>query len=376
MAPNDSAIICLVLVCKEIISAAGHSIRRTFSGWVMKITKKTNDRKVTLIDVAVAAGVSAITVSRVINQPDKVSDTLRQQVHQAIDSLGYIPNQYASSLASSKSNVIGVAIPSLSNVVFTDVLRGIYDVMGSAGYKVLLVDTQYSPLEEEKMVRTLLSQSPEAMIITGGDQTRICQNLLQKSRVPIVQIMELLDAPLDMNVGFSHWQAGYDVLTHLLEEGYQHIGFIAARMDPRAQMRMQGFKKALEDAGKYVKNFIVTTPEPSSIGVGGELFKSLLASSKGLVDAVFCANDDLALGALFESQRMNINVPGDLALCGFNDIEASQYVNPSLTSVQVGRYEMGVKAAEMVVARLNGVQVEPRVVDMGYQIKKRQSTSR
>jgi LacI family gluconate utilization system Gnt-I transcriptional repressor len=188
--------------------------------------------------------------------------------------------------------------------------------------------------------------------------------------------MELLSQPLDMNVGFCHWQAGYDVVTHLLEQGYDRIGFMGARMDPRVQQRMQGFKKALEDAGKYGKNFIATTPEPSSIAVGGELFKSLLASTNGVVDAIFCANDDLALGALFESQRMNIRVPEDLALCGFNDIEASQFVNPSLTSVQVGRYEMGVKAAEMVIQRLNGDLVDPKVIDMGYQIKKRQSTSR
>ena len=342
----------------------------------MKTAKKAADKKITLIDVAVAAGVSAITVSRVINQPEKVSEVLRQQVQKAIDMLGYIPNQFASSLASSKSKVIGVAIPSLSNTVFTDVLRGVYDIMGAAGYKVLLVDTHYSPLEEEKMIRTLLSQSPEAMIITGGDQTRTCRNLLQKSRVPIVQIMELLPDPLDMNIGFSHWQAGYDVATHLLSEGYGRVGFIGARMDARVQQRLQGFKKALEDHDKYWKNFVITTHEPSSIAVGGELFKSLIADTNGVVDAIFCANDDLALGALFESQRMNINVPGELAICGFNDIEASQFVNPSLTSVEVGRYEMGVKASEMIIKRLNGNDTEPKIVDMGYQIKKRQSTGR
>jgi LacI family gluconate utilization system Gnt-I transcriptional repressor len=338
--------------------------------------KRASAKKVTLVDVALAAGVSAITVSRVINQPDKVSESLRQQVQKAVDSLGYIPNQHASSLASAKSKVIGVAIPSLSNIVFTDVLRGIYDVMGAAGYKVLLVDTHYSPLEEEKMIRTLLSQAPEGMIITGGDQTKSCQNMLQKSRVPIVQIMEMLEQPLDMNIGFSHFQAGYDVVTHLLQQGCSRIGFIGARMDPRVQQRMQGYKSALDDAGKLWKNFIVTTPEPSSIMVGGELFKSLMANTNGVLDAVFCANDDLALGALFESQRMNISVPRDMAICGFNDTEAATYVNPSLTSVYVGRYEMGVKAAEMLVETLNGKPLTNKIVDMGYDIKKRLSTSR
>src|SRR5690606_25814606 len=116
----------------------------------MKKQKIAANKNITLADVAVKAGVSAITVSRVINQPEKASEPLRQRVQAVIDSLGYIPNQFASSLASAKSYVIGVVIPSLSNIVFNDVLRGIYEVAGKAGYKVLLVDTHYSPLEEEK----------------------------------------------------------------------------------------------------------------------------------------------------------------------------------------------------------------------------------
>jgi LacI family gluconate utilization system Gnt-I transcriptional repressor len=341
-----------------------------------KANREGLPRKVTLTDVAVMAGVSAITVSRVINHPDKVSESLRMQVQKAIDTLGYIPNQHASSLASSRSRVIGVAIPSLSNVVFTDVLRGIYEVMDKAGYKVLMVDTHYSPLEEEKMIRTLLSQSPEGLIITGGDQTNACQSFLHNAHIPIVQIMELLSDVIDMNVGFSHSQAGYDVATHLLNQGYERIGFIGARMDPRVQQRMQGYKLALEQAGKYEKNYIATTPEPSSIRVGGELFKSVVASTNGTLDAIFCANDDLALGALFEAQRMNINVPQDLAICGFNDTEAAAYVNPSLTSVSVGRYEMGVKAAEMIISVLEEQPIESKQVDMGYTIHERASTRR
>jgi LacI family gluconate utilization system Gnt-I transcriptional repressor len=336
--------------------------------------QKIAAKNITLVDVAVKAGVSAITVSRVINQPEKVSEPLRRQVQAVIDSLGYIPNQFASSLASAKSHVIGVVIPSLSNIVFNDVLRGIYEVAGKSGYKVLLVDTHYSPLEEEKMVRTLLSQAPQAMIITGGDQTRACRTMLEKARVPVVQIMELVDEPIDMNIGFSHWQAGHDVVMRLLKSGYSRIGFIGARMDPRVQQRMQGYQAALEGSGKSWQNLVVTTPEPSSIGVGGELLKSLMAQANGAVDAIFCCNDDLALGALFESQRMNIRVPAELAICGFNDIEASRYVNPSLTSVHTPRYEMGVKATEMVVQILDGINIDNKIIDIGFDIKMRSST--
>lgn len=338
------------------------------------VKKSEASKNVTLADVAAASGVSPITVSRVINYPEKVSENLRQVVQKAIDSLGYIPNQYASSLASAKSNVIGVVIPSLTNIVFTDVLRGIYDVMGATNYRVLLVDTNYSPMEEEKMIRTLLSQSPEAMIITGGDQTRSCQHLLQRSRIPIMQIMELLDEPIDMNIGFSHWQAGFDVATYFLDKGHKRIGFIGARMDPRVQQRLQGFRAALEGADKFVPKLISTSPEPSSICLGGELFRSLMSASQGALDAVFCANDDLALGALFEAQRMNISIPSSLAICGFNDIEASTFVNPSLTSVSVGRYAMGETAARMIVSALSGNPMENKKIDLGYEIRRREST--
>lgn len=343
----------------------------------MKKSKKGGyDGKITLVDVALAAAVSPITVSRVINQPEKVSEAARLKVQKAIDELGYIPNQHASSLASSRSGVIGVAIPSLSNVVFTDVLRGIYKVMGAAGYKVLLVDTHYSPLEEEKMVRTLLSQSPEGLIITGGDQTPACDQLLRKSRIPLVQIMELLPNPIDMNIGFSHLLAGADVVAHLLAQGYQRIGFIGARMDPRVQQRIRGYTQALARRDLFEANLIATSPEPSSIALGGALFKSLMAANEGRIDAVFCANDDLALGALFEAQRMNIAIPKQLAICGFNDIEAAAYVNPSLTSVAVGRYEMGVKAAELIIQALNQQPIDNKQIDMGYVIKQRDSTHR
>lgn len=290
--------------------------------------------------------------------------------------LSYIPNQSDGYTVLASSKVVGVVVPSLANTVFVDVLRGIYDVLGAAGYRVLVANSHYSRREEEKMVRTLLNQSAEAIIITGGEQTSACQSMLQVAEIPVVQIMELVDEPLGMNVGFSHQQAAYDVTKHLLEEGYGYIGFIGARTDARVQQRYIGYKAALEEVGKYWKNFALTTTESSSVAVGGQLFKRLMDSTHGVMDAVFCANDDLALGALFESQRMNISVPDDLAICGFNDSETASYVNPSLTSVSIRRYEMGLKSAEMILKQLRNEEVENKVVDIGYALKKRASSSR
>ncbi|SMF03226.1 transcriptional regulator, LacI family [Alteromonadaceae bacterium Bs31] len=331
-------------------------------------------RRVTLSDVAELSGVSAITVSRVLNQPEKVSEPVQNKVNAAISKLGYIPNRSASALASARSGVIGVVIPSLSNNVFNDVLRGVYDVTGPAGYQVLLVDTHYSPIEEERMIRTLLGQAPEAMIITGGNQTEHARKLLEKAEIPIVQIMDKLDEPVDMNVGFSHRKAAFEVVERILAAGYTKLGFLGARMDPRAQQRLQGYRLAMEQAGLLNDDLVLTTPRPSSIAMGCELFKGLVAQSGGLCDAVFCVNDDLALGTLFECQRMNISIPKDLAICGFNDIEASALVNPPLSSVRVPRHEMGVVATEMVIKAIKGEVISERVVDCGYQIKMREST--
>ncbi len=337
--------------------------------------KRTAEKKVTLADVAEAAGVSAITVSRVINQPEKVSETLRQRVQLAVENLGYIPNQYASSLASAKSKVIGVVIPSLASRLFVDILRGIYRVMGSAGYKVLLVDTHSSPQEEEKLIRSLLSQAPEAMILTGGDQTNACQSVLKKARSPIVQIVTLLDEPLDMNIGCSHFDVGYEAATHLLRQGYKRIGVIAAPMDAGVQQALQGFQSALEKEGQYWKNFVVTAGEISSIALGGQLLKKLIENTQGVIDAVFCTSDDLGLGAMFQSQRMGIKIPDDMAICGFNDVDVAEHVNPSMTSIYVDFYAMGEKAAKMLVDKLSGKELSQKVIDMGFEIRKRRSTS-
>lgn len=343
-------------------------------GVMTTIKTKKNTRRVTLVDVAEKVGVSAITVSRCINNPAIVSEELRERIQSAIDALGYIPNQFASSLASARSRVIGVTIPSLTNTVFTDVLLGINQVFDAAGFNVLIADTQYSVAHEEKMIRTFLSQSPEGLIITGGDQSPRLRDLISRSKVPVVQIMELVEKPIDMNVGFSHYQAGVDVARHLIFLGHTRIGFMGARMDPRVQQRLQGFKDELLRKRLFDESRVVATHDPSSIGLGGELLKQLLQQSQKNLDAVFCANDDLALGALFQAQRLKIRIPEKLAICGFNDIDAAAFVNPSLTSVSVGRFDMGVSAATLILRAINQESIKQKIIATPYQINVREST--
>lgn len=347
--------------------------------------KSGNRNRITLKDVAKKAGVSAITVSRVVNNYAGVRENIREKVATAINELGYIPNRSASILASSRSKLIGVLIPSLSNVVFNDVLRGIYDITGPVNYQVLLADTHYSPIEEERSIRTLLGQSPEGLIVTGGEQTDAAKAMLKASGIPVVQIMDKVESPIDMNVGFSHFEAGAAVAQSLLDKSYRKIGFIGARMDPRTCDRLAGFESVLTSANCFDSMRIITNPQPSSVAMGVTLFRELMATTEGDCDAVFCCNDDLALGALHECKKMHIQVPKKFGVCGFNDIEMAAYAEPALSSVSVNRYQMGSRAMELIFKRLGapektsntqeiGTNTQQNYIDTEFELIMRKST--
>lgn len=340
--------------------------------------KSRNRNRVTLKDVAKQAGVSAITVSRVVNDYAGVRLNVREKVEAAISELGYIPNRSASVLASSRSKLIAVLIPSLSNVVFNDVLRGIYDITGPANYQVLLANTHYSPIEEERSIRTLLGQSPEGLIITGGDQTHATKAMLKACGVPVVQIMDKVASPIDINVGFSHFEAGAAVAQSLLAKSYRKIGFIGARMDPRTCDRLAGFKSILSVKNCLDLKRVITTPQPSSVAMGTTLFRELMAVTEGDCDAVFCCNDDLAIGALHECKKMHISVPEKFGVFGFNDIEMATYAEPSLSTVSVNRYQMGSLAIELIFERLNNPQTktnkQQNYISSGFELIMRKST--
>ena len=344
----------------------------------MAKNERHSGKRLTLKDVAAKADVSPITVSRVVNGYDGVRANVREKVEATIAELGYIPNRSASVLASSKSKLIGVLIPSLSNVVFNDVLRGIYDIATPANYQVLLFNTHYSAAEEERAIRTLLGQSPEGLIITGGEQTPAAKAMLQASAVPVIQIMGEVNNPIDINVGFSHFDAGAAVAQLLLDKTYSKIGFIGARMDRRTCERLAGFEHVLSAANNLNKTRVITTPEPSSVSKGASLFGELMDVTKGDCDAVFCCNDDLALGVLHESKKMQLKVPEKFGICGFNDIEMAAYAEPALSTVRVNRYNMGSKAMEVIFEKITspGDKAAPiaRYINTGFELVTRKST--
>jgi len=335
--------------------------------------RRTMSGKIRLTEVAKLAGVSPITASRFFRNPDALSADKRARVASAAKELGYVPNLAARALASQRTEVIGVLIPSLTNNVFSDVLRGVYDAAEGSPYSIQLANTRYSVLQEETLLRLFKAQKPAGLVVTGIDQTAESRAVMESMNCPIVQIMEVGPDPIDMMIGFSHHDAAFTAASHLVAQGFRRIGFLGAQMDPRMQRRLHGYRDAMKAASLFNPHLVVTTQVPTSVTLGGTLLADLLSKAPD-IDAVSCGNDDIALGVLFECQRRQLSVPDDIAIIGFNDMEFMASAVPPLSSVRTNRYEMGRNAVAMVTAAIEGKRPAEAIIDLGFELMIRPSS--
>ncbi|WP_428377160.1 LacI family DNA-binding transcriptional regulator [Lichenicoccus sp.] len=340
----------------------------------MAVRRRAHSGAVTLKDVAERAGVAPITVSRALNAPDSVSAALRAQIDEAVGALGYVRNQYAGALASAASRIIPVIVPSLSNAVFVEVIQGIQQVLEEAGYQPLLGNTQYDLERESKLVATLLGWSPAGLIVAGMRHSERTRTLLRGYGRPLVEIMEYGAQPIDMNVGLSHIRAGETMGRHLVGRGYRQIGFIGGRLkqDYRAAQRFRGLDNALAAVG-LPRRPPFEHDERSSALIGGDTLMQTLQRAPEL-DALFFANDDLAVGALLRAQREGIAVPARVAIAGFNGLDISALTTPALTTIVSPRQRIGELAARKLLGRIQGEKPGPARIDVGFRLEIRAST--
>lgn len=334
---------------------------------------------VTLTEVAAAAGVAPITVSRALNNPDTVSEALRGRITKAVETLGYVPNRMAGALASARTRAIPVIVPSLSNVVFIEVIEGIQETVEAQGYQMLLGSAGYDLEREAALVSTLLGWAPPGVLLSGLRHLPRTETLLRNARIPIVEFMEHGRACIDMNVGLSHFRAGAAMADHLLERGYRRIGYVGLRMegDYRARQRYDGLRRraaAIPDA----ETVLFDEAQCGGRFGGGQqagwtALPTILAARPDL-DALFFANDQMALGALLRARRDGIDVPGRVAIAGFNGLPVGALTTPALTSIVSPRKQIGNAAAAMLLAAINGAPPRRRRVDVGFTLAVRDST--
>src|SRR6201995_2089135 len=202
----------------------------------------------TLSAVAKLAGVSSITVSRVVRLPGLVAPETRERVEAAMRELGYVPNQLAGALAGARTRSVGVLVPTIANSIFADTVQGLSDELEPLGYTVLLAQTRYDAAREDRVLAALLSRRPEAIIMVGSPATEDGARLLRRAGIPIVETWEMPEAPIDAVAGFDNYEAGCAGGGHLVAQGRQHLAFIGGD-DPRATQRWNGFNDIAVQAG-------------------------------------------------------------------------------------------------------------------------------
>ncbi|GAB4555917.1 MAG: LacI family DNA-binding transcriptional regulator GntR [Rhizobacter sp.] len=329
--------------------------------------------RVTLGDVAAAAGVSPITVSRALRGERSVAAELVERVRAAAQQLGYVPDPAARALASARSSHVAVLIPLLTNTLFVDLLEAVHRTLLPAGYQTLIGVTHYDPLEEEQLLNSYMAHRPAGLIVTGFDHTEASRHLIAASRVPCVHVMETTRAEGVHSVGFSQADAGHAITAHLLARGYKRIAFVATQLDPRVMQRAEGYRRCLREAGRYDPKLELLNPERSSLALGGQLFEQMLRTHPD-VDAIFFCNDDLAQGGLLAALRLGVAVPGTVAVAGFNDLNGSDQMLPPLTTVRTPRTRIGEEAARMLLALMRREPLAQTSVDVGYELIVRGST--
>ena len=327
-------------------------------------------KAVTIRDVAKVAGVSPITVSRALNNPDLVTPDTLERVRAVVARTGYVPNFLAGSLRSRRSRVIAAVFPQITNSMFADAIQALTDRLRAEGYEVLLGLSSYEQREDE-LIAGILGRRPEGIYLTGINHSPQTRRRLIASHIPVVEAWDLTPTPIDMLVGFSHEKAGAAMARHLLAKGHRRIGLVWGK-DPRAGVRRRGIEEALAEAGIDAVPASLEPP-PGKFQFGREGFADLLRRGER-VSAVACSSDPLAQGVVAEAQQRGLRIPEDLAVIGFGDFDFAAHTSPSLTTIAIEKARIGQLAAEALIARIEGREVAERVVDVGFRLVERDST--
>lgn len=330
-------------------------------------------RAVTMEDVGRLAGVSQVTVSRALSDPSKVSVKTLQKIQLAIEQTGFVPNAMAGALAGSRSRLVSVLVPSVSNIVYAAMITSFGKGLREHGYQILLSETGFDISEEETLVSKHLSRRPDAMMLTGVRHSALTRKMLLGAAIPIVEVWDMTDSPIDLCVGFSHVEAARAAARFAIGEGHSRAASISAG-DERALRRQNAFAEVFErETDTSVSE--VAFRGAASLGRGREGLSRLIDEQGFDGGMVFCSSDLLAHGVLIEARCRGIDVPGRIAVMGFGDQDFAEHTAPGLTTVRVDREALGLRAAEAILGRLGDAALPAaQTFDVGFEIVRRSST--
>jgi LacI family gluconate utilization system Gnt-I transcriptional repressor len=272
-----------------------------------------------------------------------------------------VPNKIAGALASQRVNLVAVIIPSMSNMVFPEVMTGITDVLDDTGLQPVVGLTGYRPEKEEKVLYEMLSWRPAGVIIAGLEHSDASRAMLRASGIPVVEIMDVDGTPVDSVVGISHRRAGQQMAQAIIRAGYRRIGFMGTKMplDHRARKRFEGFTGALARAGIEMADHEFYSGG-SALAKGREMTAEMLLRTPDL-DFLYYSNDMIGAGGLLYLLEKGVDIPGRMGLAGFNGVELLNGLPRRLATMDACRLEIGRRAAEIIAAQTKAPEARERV---------------
>jgi LacI family transcriptional regulator len=323
--------------------------------------KRESSRKAAkLADVARLARVSTATVSRALTLPQKVKPSTAARINQAVQTLGYVAHGAARALASRRTRTVGAVIPTLDNAIFANTVHALQKTLDDAGYMLLLASHEFDAEVEVRVTRTLIERGVDALVLLGTTHHPALWQMIETHQLPYVLTWALDPAGRHPCVGFDNRAAGLRIARYLLELGHREFAMVSGITmgNERARGRVEGVRVALAERGLDLAPRRVIE-KPYTLSAGREGLRELLGAPDRPT-AVICGNDVLAIGALAECHERGTAVPREISITGFDDMEIAAAVTPALTTVHFPTAELGALAAQHLLARLAGEEVELR----------------
>lgn len=337
----------------------------------MSPRKPTTTAKVSLTTVAEHAGVSKMTASRVLRGVDGFSEDTRQRVMAACDELGYVPNKVAQAFASGSANtLVGIGLPTVRRELLAHMLEGMEAKLTGAGYQPLVGVVGNDDELEHQWLTSILSWRPSGLIVLGRQRSKENKELLLRSQVPIVEVWDLVEQPIDTAVGFSQFDAGYAIGAYLASRYSGPLGYVGASLNGQhlGERRMAGYQEAVMEARGNRRHrpktlFLNDRDSFYSGYYGTEQLLSRHPNLRGL----YYLDDNMAFGGLMFCRAKGIKVPGDVAIAGFGDMDITAVLPQSLTTTSVNRLRIGKTAVDLLFKRLSG-KASVASVDVGFKL--------
>lgn len=300
-------------------------------------------------DVAKAAGVSRMTVSRALRKDSPVSRETREHILKIVRDMNYVPDQMAGSLTTKKSGFVATLLPSLNNLHFALTVQALTEELEEIGLQILLGHTGYSAGREEEILETMLRRRPEAIVLSYDGHTERTTQLMKEAAVPVIEIWETPETPIEHTVGFSNFDAARQMTEELIAKGYSRIGFLGEGQDDwtRGAARRNGFLSAMQAAGLSAHRMIRFGAPPLTIENGSEAAGQLLNAFPD-TDCVFCVSDIAAFGVQSRVLAEGRSIPGDIAIAGFGNFEVSRFATPNISTVVVDPVRIGQETGRLL----------------------------